>query len=218
MNMEPCIDKKTMKPVIGLTGPSGAGKSTVAAKFAAFGIPVIDADAVYHQLLIPPSPCLDALVREFSPKILAADSTHLDRAALAALVFEDSDLGRARRARLNEITHFFVKEESDRLLRKYRADGAPAVLIDAPLLIEAEMHRMCDLTVCVLAPMPVRIRRLMARDDRSEDAIRARIAAQPDDDFYLSHADVVIRTDDTTDADQLTQAVHDCLVRVGVLS
>jgi dephospho-CoA kinase len=77
---------------------------------------------------------------------------------------------------------------------------------------------MCDLTVCVLAPMQVRIRRLMARDAKSEEAIRARIHAQPDDSFYLSHADVVIRTDDTTDTAQLTQAVQDCLARVGVLS
>ena len=44
--------------VIGLTGPTGAGKGRVAELFAAFGLHVLDADAIYHTLLIPPSPCL----------------------------------------------------------------------------------------------------------------------------------------------------------------
>ena len=42
--------------IIGLTGPSGAGKSTIAALFAEKGIPVMDADRIYHALLVPPSP------------------------------------------------------------------------------------------------------------------------------------------------------------------
>ena len=46
---------------IGLTGPSGAGKGTVASLFAAHGVPSIDTDKVYHDLLIPPSACLDEL-------------------------------------------------------------------------------------------------------------------------------------------------------------
>ena len=54
--------------IIGLTGPSGAGKGAVASLFAKYGIPSIDTDAVYHRLLVPPSPCLDELTERFAAK------------------------------------------------------------------------------------------------------------------------------------------------------
>ncbi len=66
--------------VLGLTGPSGAGKGFVCALFARHGIPSIDADRVYHDLLVPPSQCLDALVERFGRSVLFPDGT-LDRKA-----------------------------------------------------------------------------------------------------------------------------------------
>ncbi len=205
--------------VIGLTGPSGAGKSTVAALLDAYDIPVIDADAIYHDLLTPPSPCLDALAAEFSDAILSPDGT-LNRAALATQVFEDSNAGRQKRERLNAITHRFVIEKTNQLLKDYRAAGKSAVVIDAPLLIEAGMHRDCDYTVCVLAPKEVRLDRLMARDERDEAALLARINAQPSDDFYRDNTDAVILngTDDAAaDYGTLKEQLADVLRRAGVI-
>ena len=84
--------------ILGLTGQSGAGKGAVAALFAEHGIPSVDTDAVYHELLIPPSACLDELTAEFSGAILNPDGT-LNRPALAALVFEPSEEGHRRQDR-----------------------------------------------------------------------------------------------------------------------
>ena len=120
--------------IIGLTGPSGSGKSTIATHFADLGIPVIDADRVYHELLLPPSACLDAIAAAFSTAVLTADG-HLNRPALAALVFEDSDAGRERLSQLNRITHRFVIERTNELLAQYREQHLAAAVIDAPLLI-----------------------------------------------------------------------------------
>ena len=91
--------------VIGLTGPSGAGKGEVSRMLLALGIPVIDADEVYHALLVPPSPCLDAIASAFGKQVLRADGT-LDRKALSAIVFSDA----AQLQNLNRITHGFVME------------------------------------------------------------------------------------------------------------
>ena len=201
--------------IIGLTGPSGAGKSTVAAHLRDAGIPVIDADCVYHDLLVPPSPCLDAIADAFSTAVLTPDG-HLDRPALAALVFEDSDIGRERLTTLNRITHRFVIEKTRQMLSEYRAKGLSAAVIDAPLLIEADMHRMCDLTVCVLADHNTRLRRLMARDGKDAAAIEARLRAQPSDDFYLSNTDMAIYTDDSTTPENLRQQVTALLARAEV--
>ena len=120
--------------VIGLTGPTGAGKSIVSELFASFGLPILDADQIYHSLLIPPSACLDAIAAAFSTAVLTADG-HLNRPALAALVFEDSDAGRERLSQLNRITHRFVIERTNELLAQYREQHLAAAVIDAPLLI-----------------------------------------------------------------------------------
>ena len=78
------------------------------------------------------------------------------------------------------------------------------------------MHRMCDLTVCVLADRQTCLTRLMARDHKDEAAILARIEAQPSDDFYLSNTDMVIYTDNQTTAQQLQGKVRDVLLRAKV--
>ena len=86
-------------------------------------------DKVYHSLLIPPSACLDELVGRFGSGILHPDGT-LDRKALAALVFaegHEQDL-----SDLNAITHRHILDEVRVTLRRFDAEGIPAVLVDAP--------------------------------------------------------------------------------------
>lgn len=185
--------------IIGLTGQSGAGKGTLAALFEQQGIPVIDADAVYHTLLIPPSPCLDELRAEFTDAILKADGT-LNRPALAEVVFEATDKGRMRLARLNEITHRYVTAQIWALLDGYANEGHKAAVIDAPLLIEAGLDKKCDRVIAVLAEREIRVERLMARDGLDRERVSARLDAQPDASFYIEHADVLAYNNGTTDA------------------
>ncbi len=182
--------------IIGLTGQSGSGKGTLAALFFEAGIPVVDADAVYHELLIPPSPCLDELRAEFTDDILNPDGT-LNRPALAALVFGHSDAAKARLRRLNEITHRYVTERTIALLDGYAAQGYKAAVIDAPLLIEAGLHQRCDRVIAVLADRDVRIDRLMARDGLGRERVLARLDAQPDVSFYIDHADILVYNNGT---------------------
>ena len=197
--------------IIGLTGQSGAGKGAVAALFAEHGIPAVDTDAVYHELLVPPSPCLDELVAEFSDAILAPDGT-LDRRTLAALVFEKTELGRKRHERLNEITHRYVIERTIALLAEYEKQGCKAAIIDAPLLIEAGLHRKCDCVIAVLADREIRSKRLIQRDNLSPEQISARLDAQPDVSFYIEHANFLIYNNGT--AQELSACVSSLLTEV----
>lgn len=179
--------------VLGLTGPSGAGKGEVAAMLRRdYGFPVLDADAIYHQLLLPPSPCLDALVREFGNDILCADGT-LNRPALGSIVFTDS----SRLKILNTIAHGYVMQEIRRQLSELRMDGAAVAVIDAPQLFEAGAERDCDLVLAVLAKTERRVERICARDGISPLRAEERIAAQHNDAFFRTHADAVIENDGT---------------------
>lgn len=173
--------------VMGLTGPTGAGKGVVGACFAARGALVIDTDRVAREVVAPGQPCLQALVEVFSPSILKADGS-LDRAALAAVAFADE----AAHERLNATTHPFIIERS---LEMLRASDAALAVIDAPLLFESGMDRLCDVTVAVLAPAETRLARIMARDGIDRDRAVLRMKAQPPDAFYRDRADHILNND-----------------------
>lgn len=183
--------------IVGLTGQSGAGKGMVADLFFEQGVPVVDADAVYHELLIPPSACLDELQAEFTDVILNKDGT-LNRSALAALVFARTDEAKARLQRLNEITHRYVAEKILAILDELAALGHKAALIDAPLLIEAGLHHRCNHVIAVLADRDIRVQRLIQRDKLSAEQISQRLDAQPDTSFYIEHSDTLIFNNGTT--------------------
>ena len=199
--------------IIGLTGPSGAGKGVVGAQFAAYGIPSIDTDRVYHELLVPPSACLDALVGRFGKGILSPDGT-LDRRALASIVFADGHEDDHRA--LNEITHAFVLDEVRRMVRAHASEGKAAVAVDAPLLFESGYGDECDVTLAVLADRELRRERIMTRDGLSPDAAEARLQAQKPDEFYTEHADYVIRNDGWMS--QVERDIEQFLIERGVIT
>jgi dephospho-CoA kinase len=72
--------------IIGLCGGSGSGKSEVCSFIISLGIPVIDADAVYHEITSKEGPCLEQLRLEFGDEIISCGA--LDRKALSKIVFE----------------------------------------------------------------------------------------------------------------------------------
>ena len=181
--------------VIGLTGPTGAGKGSVAELFASYGLPVINADQTYHELLLPPSPCLSELTVRFGGAILLEDG-NLNRRALSRLVFSD----RNALEDLNAIAHKYVMAEIHRKMERYRKENVPAIVLDAPQLFEAGANRDCNVIVSVLADKALRIERIMHRDGIEAETALQRIEAQKSDTFFRTHSDYVIENNDSTDS------------------
>lgn len=182
--------------IIGLTGPTGSGKGLFCRALLPLGIPSIDLDAVYHELLVPPSLCLDALTDAFGKEILNENGT-LNRKALAAIVFnpEDPEVRASRITRLNGITHGFVMDRAFEILDEMQSRGVKAAILDAPALYEAGADKHCDLNVTVLASPETRVRRIMERDKLTEAEATARVSAQHPDSFYTERADAVLTND-----------------------
>lgn len=196
--------------VIGLTGPTGSGKGCVAKLFAQHGLSVIDADQVYHELLIPPSACLDALVAQFGERILFPDGS-LNRRVLGDIVFSDS----TSLSELNRIAHSYVIEEIRRQLACMRKAKIPAAVIDAPQLFEAGLGYDCDVIVSVLADADIRLARIMARDNIDRAAALRRMNAQKTDAFFRSHSSYIVENNGS--ADLLLAPVREILTKTGVL-
>ncbi|MBR2019083.1 MAG: dephospho-CoA kinase [Clostridia bacterium] len=197
--------------VIGLTGPSGAGKSTVAERLAAYGLPIINADEVYHQLLIPPSKCLNELVDSFGTSILSPNGT-LNRRALGEIVFSHP----AALDRLNAIAHKHVMEEIRNQLELLRRKNTRAAVLDAPQLFEAGANRDCSVIISVLADTKLRLERIVERDGLDADTAYRRIAAQKKDEFFRSHSDYIIENNGSAEA--LYPQIHRILLETGVLT
>ena len=196
--------------VIGLTGPSGAGKGEVARIFSAYGLPIINADDVYHRLLLPPSSCLKELTAEFGVEILTP-AGELDRRKLSETVFANP----TALQKLNSIAHRYVMEEIHRQLELLRRAGTRAAVIDAPQLFEAGANRDCGTVISVLADKGLRLERIIARDGiDAEHAIR-RVNAQKSDDYFRAHSNYVIENNGS--AERLIPIVREILLELGVI-
>ena len=196
--------------IIGLTGPSGSGQTTLCDIAKDMGIESIDADKVYHALLIPPSPCLDEIAEAFGDGVLASDGT-LDRAALGKIVF--SDESGEKLTALNRITHKFVKAEFRRIIARLEAEGARVVIVDAPTLFESGFDEECTFTVAMLADGVLRRERIISRDSLSEERAELRLSAQKPDEFFISRADYTLYNDG--DVAFLSEALRNILIKNG---
>ncbi len=158
--------------LVGLTGGIGSGKSTVAALIAQAGIPVLDADQIAREVVLPGQPAMAEIAAAW-PEAVAEDGS-LDRLKLGALVFADSDA----RARLQAITHPKIQAQAMDRVRALEAQGHKLAVYEASLLVETGRHGDFDALVVVTAPEDTQVERAVARGPLSEVAVRARLGAQ----------------------------------------
>lgn len=173
-----------MAKIIGLTGGSGSGKSALAGFWRELGGHIIDADAVYHRLLMENRDMVSELAAAFP---LAAQNNAVDRRILGKIVFQDGDA----LERLGDITHKYVIRSIQKEIAGRRR--ARVLIVEAIYLIESGLGRLCGLTIAVTAPYGERLSRVMARDGLDEEAARLRLSRQKPDEFYIQNCDKVIR-------------------------
>jgi len=173
------IEADRTRVVLGITGGTGGGKTSALNAIRDLGGVVLDADAVYHEMLKWNEDLRNTINASF-PGVFKADG-ELDRQKLGQEVFAKKD----RLDKLNSIVFSFVVPEIQRRLGT--DDGIYA--IDAINLLESGMDRLCDCTVAVTAPMELRVRRIMARDHITEQYARLRITAQKPDEYYRTRCD-----------------------------
>ena len=192
--------------IIGLTGPSGSGKTQLCSVAKKLGCETINADEVYHSLLIPPSECLDEIVWNFGDVLLP--NGHLDRPRLGNIVFSDSE----KLLLLNSITHKYVKQKFRDIILRMKLAGAKFVIVDAPTLFESGFDKECDVTVSLLASESLRRQRIISRDTLDSKRADARLASQKNDDFFISRSDHVIYNNGSKS--ELEKKLADLLLRI----
>jgi dephospho-CoA kinase len=130
--------------VVGLTGGIASGKSTVSSLLQARNIPVIDADVLAREAVLPGTPGLKKIVKYFGPSVLLQDGS-LDRKKLGSVVFNDD----VKRRKLNSIVHPAVRWAMFWSILRCWVKGHKFCIVDVPLLIESGLWKWVGKVVLV---------------------------------------------------------------------
>jgi dephospho-CoA kinase len=180
--------------VYGLTGGIGSGKSSVAELLEEYGVPVVSADELSRVVVAPGSEGLRLVVERFGSEIVGEDGG-LDRRRMAAVVFRDPE----RRRELEAILHPRIRDRFEQVLDALEKAGHEVAVYEVPLLFERNLQGEMKAVILVTAPMDVRVARVRSRDDVTETEVRARIAAQMDEDQKRRRADYIIENNGSLD-------------------
>ena len=176
--------------IIGVTGSLKTGKSTVAGMLARLGAKIIDADRLAHQEILSKGQCFKTIVRAFGKNIIVKGE--IDRRKLAQIVFSDTK----KLAKLENILHPVVIREIKKQIQALRRKKShQIVVLDVPLLFEAGLDKLVDLTIVVTASRKTQIQRAIKKLHLSKQEALRRIKAQMPLKEKLRWADCVINND-----------------------
>jgi dephospho-CoA kinase len=193
--------------IVGLTGGIGSGKSTAARFFADFGIPIVDADAISHQLSDDPS-LLSHIANTFGSDSIQSDGK-LNRAWLRETIHQNS----AARQQLEALFHPRILAECKKQLQSTQNTSYQILMV--PLLFETPSFKaLCDTTITVESDDEIRISRVMARNLLSRESVVAIINNQLSNQERRQQADYLIYNNDTLDTLKLqVVALHHLLCK-----
>lgn len=153
----------TRPVVIGLVGGIASGKSYVGSLLESMGAHRVDADRLGHQVLMEKE-VRERLTQIWGPNILGEDG-EVDRNKVGKLVFGNSFNAVAQRKQLEAIVLPRIRSLAFERIAALRSLGVVplAIVIDAPLLIEAGWEAMCDFILFIDSPRVERVERAASR-------------------------------------------------------
>lgn len=173
---------------VAITGGMGCGKTTVLHLFETLGAKTLDSDVVVRQLLEEDAEVCRLLGERFGEGVLDR-SGKIDRAALAATVFPDSE----KIACLESILHPRVRE----IWICFQNGNDTLTVVEVPLLFETGMQGDFDAVVCLTSSNSAQMRRLRARG-LSDEQIKWRLQRQWPLVRKMRNSDIVLFNYGTT--------------------
>ncbi len=196
---------------IGLTGGTGTGKTTIcnilkdiqnsniSNNIFINNIIIIDADKIVHTIIKKNNPAYTEIVDYFGADlILDKANQEIDRKALGSIVFSDP----LKLEFLTKTTHKYIiskiLEDINYYKNLFNTNNLNNnfIIIDAPLLIEANLHKYVDTVWITNSSLDTRLKRLKSRDNLDENILLKRINNQTPFDINKKYADFIITNND----------------------
>lgn len=172
--------------IIGITGSSGAGKSTICETLKKnYKVKIINADKIAKKLSKKGTSYTIDIIKKFGKDIVNEEG-ELKRKKLAEIIYSDPK----KREELNSCTFKYIKKEIEKEIKKINEDTI--AVIDAPLLFESELNKICDKVIGVISRKELQIERIVARDNIDYEQAEKRLAAQKTNEFYIKNCDDII--------------------------
>ena len=177
---------------IGVTGGMGSGKTYVCQLLEKRGIPVFYTDTEAKRLIVDDSGVRQRL-KDIVGNSLYNRERKLDKKVMASFLVR----GKKWADQVNAVVHpavrkamyeWFVVQESH-----------PIVVVECALLFESGLNKDMDKIVSVVAPLQVRLDRIVRRDGCTEEHARQMISLQQSDDYRMKCSDFVVENDGKSD-------------------
>lgn len=174
---------------IGITGGIGAGKSLVAEIIKAMGYPVYNSDERAKELTESNPKIKEGLIHLFGEEIYQNDK--LNKFALAQAIFSDN----SQREKVNALIHPIVREDFNLWAM---AQNNSLVFNESAILFETGSFKNFDAIILVSAPKEIRIKRIMKRDNCSENEVLKRMNSQFSDEEKYQLTEFRVLNDEQT--------------------
>jgi dephospho-CoA kinase len=173
--------------VVGLTGNIGSGKSTVSNILREKEIPIIDADLISREVLIKHPKLLKDIMDSFGNEYFDSNGNLL-RKKLGNLIFSNNE----KKIQLeNMLLPFIIRDIFDKI-EEYDKKGFEFCIVDAPTLIENNLHFYMDAVILVTVERDVQIQRVATRDSLNLEDVMKRINSQISQDEKIKMANFII--------------------------
>lgn len=172
---------------IGLTGGIGSGKSTVSKMLTEKGFKVIDSDDISRDVLIKYPEILEKIKIEFGSGFFDWRG-EFRRREFGNHIFRFPK----QRKKYEDIIIPYIKKEIFLELDKCEKNGESMVILDAPTLIENDLHTYMDYIIVVWVDNNTQIMRIKNRDKLSRDEAINRLNAQISLDRKKEYAHIII--------------------------
>lgn len=180
---------------IGLTGGIACGKSKVADIFHELGFYTIDSDVVSRKVMEKGEAAYEKIVSFFGRDILDENGNIL-RKKLGDIVFNDKE----KLKTLENIVHPAIYEyERKERSKIYGRDDKAVVITHAALIIESGSIDKYDALIVISCPDELQVKRVMQRDNFSEEKARNIVSHQMPNEERLKYADFIIDNSSTLD-------------------
>lgn len=174
---------------VALVGNIASGKSTVDMFLQKQGYLVLDTDKVCHCLLENNAD----VVRAFSSYDILDENQNISREKLGKVVFSDKNL----KTTLENILHPQIRQKILEFFENNKYEKI--VFVAIPLLFEANMQDLFDKILFVYTNDSIRLKRLISRNNYSEEYAKIRLKSQLSQDEKIKKADYVIYNNSTKD-------------------
>jgi len=185
---------------VGITGGIGSGKTAVCRVFETLGVILYYADAEVKRLYSENSDLKSKLHSAYGPSVL--ENGEINKVFLRTVAFGSEEASQ----KLNSLVHPFVFEHYEKWCEAHKKQAY--TLKEAAILFESGSYRRVQKAIGVVAPVELRIERVMRRDNCSREDVLRRMQKQMPQDELAAKCHYIVQNDENHSIVEQVRSLH----------